>query len=113
MARVAYITRLPTGHTHSDIDAVFAIIWKIFWDAPCVSLQAYQQLIEKELADSALGDFRVFDCMIVPDYKSLSEGCIDSKLGLMHKEIFTQHQWRLESVDQTIYFQFIIEETCQ
>jgi hypothetical protein len=111
MARVAYITRLPTGHTHSDIDAVFAIIWKIFRDAPCVSLQAYKELIEKELTESALGDVRVCDCMVVPDYKFLLEGCIDTKLGLMHKEEFTQHQWRFESVDKTIFFPLGVKTT--
>ena len=111
MVRVAYVTRLPTGHTHSDIDAVFAIIWKLFRSAPCVTLQAYKDLIEKALSDSALGEVKMVDCMVIPDYKLLLENCIDSKLGLMHKEGATQHQWRFQSVVKSIHFPLGVKTT--
>jgi hypothetical protein len=111
MARIAFLSRLPTGHTHSDIDAVFAIIWKLFRTSPCVTLQEYKRLIEKALVESALGDVKMIDCMVVPDYKHLLESCIDSKLALLHKEELTQHQWRFESVEPSAYFPVGVKTT--
>ena len=105
IVRVCFYSRLPTGHTHEDIDAVFAIIWDIFRYRPCETLQQYKELILTQLAQSKLNPSMV-DVMVVPDFESWLEPCIDSKLSRMHKEIYTQHQWRFEAVTPDQHFPF-------
>ena len=38
-----YLTRLPVGHTHEDINAMFGIMWLYFRLRPCLTLGAYKQ----------------------------------------------------------------------
>jgi hypothetical protein len=103
ISRIVYFTRLPTGHTHEDIDACFAIIWKIFRFNTCETLEMYKDMIEKAFADSKL-NAKMKDVYIVPDFQLFLDGCIDSKLSRLHKDIQTQHQWRFEAVQETALF---------
>ena len=103
MVRVVWYTRLPTGHTHEDIDACFSIIWRCFRSQPCETLEAYRNLIAKELADSQI-KAELFDVMIIPDYQAYLEGCMDTKLAKLHRDMQTQHQWRFQAVNPTVDF---------
>jgi hypothetical protein len=105
LCRVIYVTRLPTGHTHEDIDACFGVIWSAFRHRPCESLLRYKQFVEDALGDSRL-KATVHDVMIIPDYKSFFDGCIDDHLSSLHTTINTQHQWRFEAVKQSKYFPY-------
>jgi hypothetical protein len=97
--RTVYFTRLPTGHTHEDIDACFGVIWKTWYrNRPCGTLDEYANGIEKAFADTKL-KAKVYTVMIVPDYVKYLDPCIDPYLGQMHKTERTQHQWRFEAVE--------------
>ena len=47
ICKVIYYTRLPVGHTHSDIDACFAVIWRIFRHTTCATLDEYKAVLER------------------------------------------------------------------
>ena len=103
IARIVYFTRLPTGHTHEDIDACFALIWVCFRFSSCETLGMYKSAIEKAFSEGNLNS-KTKDIMVIPDYQSFLEGCIDKKLARLHKEIQTQHQWRFEAIKPSVYF---------
>lgn len=105
MVRLIYLTRLPTGHTHADIDACFAVIWKTFRSSPCETLQEYKRMIEESMNDSKL-HCNMVDVMVIPDYKIFFKDCIDEDLSKLHKNDQTQHQWRFESVPVSVHFPF-------
>jgi len=46
VAKTIYFTRLPTGHTHEDIDAVFEVLWEAFELNNCETLEKHKQVIE-------------------------------------------------------------------
>jgi hypothetical protein len=105
MCKVIYVTRLPTGHTHEDIDACFALIWTAFRHRPCESLQKYKKFIQDALGDTRL-KVNVVDVMVVPDYKLFLRNCIDEALSHLHTTIYTQHQWRFEAVKPSKHFPY-------
>jgi hypothetical protein len=45
-------TRLPTGHTHEDIDACFALIWNWFLKQNIISPMDYKSELEKAFTNS-------------------------------------------------------------
>ena len=61
---------LILGHTHEDIDAVFAHIWKKVQGKHCLSPQAYRRIVEEALmaAGRAEKDSQVYDLFSIPDY---------------------------------------------
>jgi hypothetical protein len=103
ISRVIYFTRLPTGHTHEDIDAIFALIWMIFRSQTCETLEMYKNMIETAFKESKL-NVCFKDVYIIPNFQLLLEGCIDSKISRLHKDIQTQHQWRFEAVKDSLLF---------
>lgn len=105
IVRKVLFTRLPTGHTHDDIDACFSKIWEVFKGKPCETLQMYKELIVKGLAKTKLNP-QMIDVMVVPNYQQFfgAEGIIDSKLSRLHKEVQTQHQWKFEAVAPSVLF---------
>ena len=110
VCREIYFTRLPPGHSHEDIDAVFAIIWDCFKNQPCLSLQEYKELIERRLGESALRA-KVEDIMVIPDYSAVLAPCLDKKLSRLHKEDYTQHQWRFQAVTSCYNFPLGVKTT--
>lgn len=97
------MTRLPVGHTHADIDAVFGVIWSIFRGEPCLTLQQYKSMIEDVLKGTKL-KCTVEDVMVIPDYNFLFDGCVDPKLSSLHKLDHTQLQWRFDAVTRCWQF---------
>jgi hypothetical protein len=89
IARVITFTRLPTGHTHEDIDQCFSVIWRIFRRKPGLTLKEYKEKIEQCFVS----------VWIIPDYSSILEPYVDSHLACLHKQLQTQHQWRFEELD--------------
>ena len=98
MCRLIYFTRLPTGHTHEDIDACFALIWLCFRSESCETLQGYKKTIEETFAETNL-KAKMKDIYVIPNYQFFFEGCIDGKLARLHHDMQTQHQWRFEAVN--------------
>jgi hypothetical protein len=94
---------LPTGHTHEDIDACFALIWMCFRTKTCETLEMYKQIIENAFKDSAL-NANMIDVYVIPNFQFFFAGCIDGKLQRLHKDLQTQHQWRFEAVKPTSLF---------
>jgi hypothetical protein len=103
IAREIYFTRLPTGHTHEDIDSCFAVIWSCFRSEPCETLALYKSRIEETFSATSL-KAKMEDVYVIPDYKILLQNCIDTRLSNLHKEGQTQHQWRFEAVELSTYF---------
>lgn len=105
MVRVVYFTRLPTGHTHEDIDACFAHIWSTFRGSPCLTLQEYKDRILSSFQDSKIAA-SMKDVMVIPAYSKCLEPCLDSKIANLHKGQQTQHCWRFEAVAISSHFKF-------
>lgn len=43
VAKIFYYTRLPVGHTHCDVDAAFAVIWKLYRMDSIMTLKEYRE----------------------------------------------------------------------
>eukprot|EP01039_Chlorochromonas_danica_P012126 gene12126-13782_t len=69
------LSRLPVGHTHEDIDAVFAHIWKKVQGKHCLTPQAYKRIVEVALtaAGRAERESQVYDLFAIPDYVKYCE----------------------------------------
>ena len=73
-----YITRLPVGHTHEDIDTKFAKIWKRIRNEHVVTVKQYEARIKEALSPSnsdALPCY-VDDIFVIPDYTSYLSHCV-------------------------------------
>jgi len=103
ICRLVYYTRLPTGHTHSDIDALFGVIWKSCRPSSYETLEIHREKIKKSFPNF---DIEVEDVYICPDYSKYLEPSIDPHFRGMHKGKHTQHQWRFEAVKVCTLFKF-------
>lgn len=103
VAQKIYYTRLPTGHTHEDIDAAFAVIWKAMRDSACLTLKDYKDKVQAAFKNKFMTT-NVIDVMVVPNYWKFIEKFIDPCLSNLHTKLQTQHQWRFEAVKDDPYF---------
>lgn len=55
------INRLPVGHTHEDIDAMFGNLWNFLKPWPIYTPQRFQELVEKAFQDGQFIDTRKTD----------------------------------------------------
>jgi hypothetical protein len=105
LVRVIQFSRLPVGHTHEDIDACFAQVWSLSRGSSCLTLDEYRDKITNRLKNTKIPTtFK--DVYVIPSYKTLLEGCIDSHLKLLYKWPYTQHCWRFEAVMVSDSFKF-------
>lgn len=114
LVKKVWYTRLPTGHTHEDIDAVFALLWEWFKGKNILTPQQYKDELEEFFKESPSVHFRnleVEDVFIVPDYIKFLQSHIDHKLAKLHTLLHTQHQWLFEAVKKTEYFPFGVKAT--
>jgi hypothetical protein len=74
------LTRLLVGHTHEDIDAIFALIWEHMKGKMALTPQVYAQMLAMATRAKA-PQVDVIDLWAVPDYMSYVEKCIDPRLG--------------------------------
>jgi hypothetical protein len=111
-----YFTRLPTGHTHEDIDAVFGVIWKSNRLNSCETLDKFVDHVQQAFGSGTFNksstssahdsNVEVRDVYVIPNYDSFISPSIDSNLKNLHKNLGTQHQWRFQSVEKDVYFPF-------
>ena len=109
ICKTVFVTRLPVGHTHEDIDGIFSRIWTAMRTESAISPQDYMREVKKALS-SKEGDkmkkaiFKFIDLFCVPDYKAFMEPHVDSKFGRCFKEQWTQLCFRFRAVDASDYF---------
>ena len=100
-----YLSRLPVGHTHEDIDAMFGIMWVSFRLKPCLTLDDYKQGIIDCFAGDRKVEADVEDINIVPDYVSFITPVVD-KISRWAKEQLTVHQIHISVCRPSIYFPY-------
>jgi hypothetical protein len=105
LVRVIHSTRLPTGHTHEDIDACFALIWASCRKKVCLTLEEYENHILNYFRDTKIPT-TIKDVFMIPDYEKLIDKSGDAKLQHLHKWPYTQHCWRFEAVLPSNNFKF-------
>jgi hypothetical protein len=103
IARLIVLTRLPTGHTHEDIDAAFGHLWRFLRLRSIITVEQFKEDVEKHFKDKKL-QASVQDVYIIPDYQKFLRGCIDPKLSGYAKLEKTQHRWQFEAVDKSAHF---------
>jgi hypothetical protein len=94
LIKVLY-TRLPTGHAHEDIDAVFGTLSTYIKPLPLPTLEDFYSAIRDAFKDPSV-KVDVIPVDIIPDYKFLGT-IVDQSLSRLHKGVQTQHQWRFEA----------------
>jgi hypothetical protein len=88
------LTRLVVGHTHEDVDAMFAKIWKRCRSDYCVTPSGYANLIKEAFK----GKCDVEDIFVVPNYAEKLDGHRDHSFTLCSKQESTQLQWLFTAV---------------
>ena len=91
------LTRLPVGHTHEDIDALFALIWKRLRDEHIYTPDEFAKMACDVLKRKIR--VNVVDVFALPDYVTLLKDCIDPSLSRFSKEEWAQLQFTFEAVD--------------
>ena len=104
LTRKIMYTRLPTGHTHCDIDGGFGHLKNFFKRHPCETLEDFVGGIKMCYEKTCLKPTLEF-VNVVPDYMSFLEGCVDNIEGYA-KEEKTQHRWLFEAVPVSADFPF-------
>ena len=94
----AYLTRLPVGHTHEDIDAQFGHIWTWFRSTPCLSLDQYREGIEECFRTSVV-KLTLKDIYVIPNYFEF----IADDIERWAKKELTVHQIYFSRVPQSAY----------
>jgi hypothetical protein len=80
LTRRVVLTRLVVGHTHEDIDAIFALIWQFMKNKKCITPQTYAAMVamacrnKEKVVD-------VKDIWAVPDYQGYFSKFINPNLG--------------------------------
>lgn len=80
LTRKIVLTRLLVGHTHEDIDAIFALIWQLLKNKKAMSPQIFASLVAMACRKKA-PVVDVIDLWAVPDYMSYFKNFIDPRLG--------------------------------
>ena len=105
------LTRLPVGHTHEDIDARFALIWKRAQLAHLLTISQYSRMAISATSVNCPFPSNVIDIYAVPDYDFHLRPCIDKKFGRYAKEEVTQLQFIFEAVEPNNFFPFGVKST--
>ena len=90
------LTRLPVGQTHEDIDANFALIWRMLRDEYICTPSEFSTLIYRALKKKV--EVSAMVLFVLPDYYKILEGCIGVDIGRFAKEEWTQLQFTFERV---------------
>ena len=112
MSKTVFYTRLPKGHTHDDMDAIFGTIWTaILSYGSAHTFEQFKKSVEAAFSSEKTAATVMDITMVIPDYKKFLEPCIDKKLADLHKGEKTQLQWRFEAIDPSIWFPFGVKTT--
>lgn len=98
LTKKVVLTRLPVGHTHEDIDAVFGVIWSKVMNHNVLSPEQYKRLLllsgrEKEKT------VKVVDVWSVPNYIEYFKHHINKNVGRYAKSEWSQLQIIFEATD--------------
>jgi hypothetical protein len=97
------LTRLPTGHTHDDIDALFGHIWRSYRLKPCLTLSQYKENIFMCFEGTSQIDVDMLDINIVANYEGFLQPFNDT-ISRWAKEDLTIHQFHIYSVEPDILY---------
>ena len=97
-----YLTRLPVGHTHEDIDGMFGHIWTWFRKEACHTLEDYRIGVLECFKDSVV-TLDIQDVYITPNYVKFLAPHFD-KVDRWAKKQLTVHQWYFSAVPVSLYF---------
>jgi len=115
LTKTVTITRLPPGHTHSDIDGMFGVIWSHNWR---INILSPQQQKEATIAAFKKSQQRgknvdVEDVFAVPDYRKYFSNCCFIKrafhklginnLGMLH--------WKITTHEVSLFFPLGVKTT--
>lgn len=106
IAREIIFTRLPTGHTHDDVDACFAVVWKCWLRFRNIdTFKQFKQGIEDAFFNEDGTKCIVHDwTLVIPDYIKFYTPVLDKNLSSLHSGIATMHQWKFEAVEPSTWF---------
>jgi len=88
LTRKIVLSRLLVGHTHEDIDAIFALIWEKMKVKKSMTPGIYAQLLASACKNKEK-IVEVHDIWAVPDYYEYFKGFINPKLGRYAKSKFS------------------------
>lgn len=94
-----YLTRLPVGHTHEDIDARFGTIWDHVRLLTINTPNSYKDQLRASFPQSDDDHCAVIDIFWVPDYKAFFQPFIDCNLSHYSKLEDTKLQWHFEKTE--------------
>lgn len=80
LTRKIVFTRLPVGHTHEDIDAIFALIWEFMKNKKVLTPQIYASFVAMACGRKA-PEVDIIDLWAVPDYEKYFTNFISPQLG--------------------------------
>jgi hypothetical protein len=109
ICRKITMTRLPTGHAHEDIDAIFGVIWEHCKNLVLEDLDAWARALEKALEKSGL-NVKVVDINYVPSFDFLNDH-VDKNLSRLHKGLQTIHQWVFTAIRPNTFFPYGVKTT--
>ena len=61
------LTRLPVGHTHEDIDALFGHIWAAYRLKPCLTMSDYVEVVRRCFDGNSKVEVDIDDVNVIPD----------------------------------------------
>jgi len=94
------LSRLIVGHTHEDIDAVFALIWTKLRLADALTPDKFAESVFRAVF-SKEKEFKLFDLWVIPDYARYFEGYISPSLGRYAKGQWSQMQIIFEATTRS------------
>lgn len=98
LTRKVVLTRLPKGHTHEDVDAIFGNIWTYIEGKVIPTPQAYKRALKTSLAQRNIACV-VEDVLCVPDYQQWMSEYVDPQFGKYSRMEWTQLQFTFTAVD--------------
>ena len=90
-----FLTRLPTGHTHEDIDSLFGHIWFYLRLLAIMTLLHFHQILNQIFGNKV--GFEMVDVNVVADYDSIMKES-NCKMEKWAKEELTVHQIHIFAV---------------
>ena len=97
-------SRLPTQHSHDDLDGGFGNVKQKLKDFPMLTWESFPERMRQCFGVDSRMPVHVEDLFIIHNWVDWLEPHIDPKLANLHKKAHTQHQWVFESVEDSVYF---------
>ena len=95
------LSRLPVGHTHEDIDALFGHIWAAYRLKPCLTMSDYVEVVRRCFAGNSKVEVDFDDVFVIPDYFTFLKPHND-KIKRWAKEELSVHQIHIYAVKADI-----------